>query len=174
MGPIWGRQDPMLAPGTLLSGSDYIILIRWPKWWYRRHIDLFTCIIALIFCYKLSNQEKTALCPVNENHDFAGLEYISTHTQYRMYGPLTRYVKLPVAHAPIMPDRLPRHQVQRKPLVSDPGMHQDTCVTHVSWCMSGSLTRGGGENAPGIPGACATNVDADVMELKEECKQVTI
>ena len=29
-------------------------------------------------------------------------------------------------------------------------------VTHVPWCMSGSLTRGGGENVPGIPGACAT------------------
>ena len=41
-------------------------------------------------------------------------------------------------------------------LVSDPGMHQGTCVTHVPWCKSGSLTRGGGENVPGIPGACAT------------------
>ena len=34
-------------------------------------------------------------------------------------------------------------------------MHHGTCVTHVPWCMSGSLTRGGGENVPGIPGACA-------------------
>ena len=42
-----------------------------------------------------------------------------------------------------------RHRLQRKPLVSDPGMY-------VPWCMSGSLTRGGGENVPGIPGACAT------------------
>ena len=25
------------------------------------------------------------------------------------------------------------------PLVSDPGMHQGTCVTHVPWCMPGSL-----------------------------------
>ena len=49
----------------------------------------------------------------------------------------------------------PRHRLQRKPLVSDPGMHHGTCVTHVPWCMSGSLTRGGGENVPGIPGACA-------------------
>ena len=49
----------------------------------------------------------------------------------------------------------PRHQFQRKPLVSDPGMHHGTCVTHVSWCMSGSLTCGDGENVPGIPGACA-------------------
>ena len=44
---------------------------------------------------------------------------------------------------------------RRKPLVSDPGMHHGTCVTHVPWCMSGSLTCGGGENVPGIPGACA-------------------
>ena len=35
-------------------------------------------------------------------------------------------------------------------------MHYGTCVTHVSWCMSGSLTYGGGENVPGIPSACAT------------------
>ena len=50
----------------------------------------------------------------------------------------------------------PRHRLQRKLLSSDPGMHHGTCVTHVPWCMSGSLTRGGGENVPGIPGACAT------------------
>ena len=43
----------------------------------------------------------------------------------------------------------------RKPLVSDPGMHHGTCVTHVPWCMSGSLTCGDRENVPGIPGACA-------------------
>ena len=53
-------------------------------------------------------------------------------------------------------DRIPRHQLQRKPQVSDPGMHQGTCVTHVLWCMSGSLTNGGGENVPGISGARAT------------------
>ena len=43
----------------------------------------------------------------------------------------------------------------RKPPVSYPGMHHGTCVTHVPWCMSGSLTRGGEENVPAIPGACA-------------------
>ena len=50
----------------------------------------------------------------------------------------------------------PCHRLQRKPLVSDPDMHHGTCVTHVPWCMSGSLTRDDGENVPGIPGACAT------------------
>ena len=49
-----------------------------------------------------------------------------------------------------------RHRLQRKSLVGDSGMHHGTCVTHVPWCMSGSLTRGGWENVPGIPGACAT------------------
>ena len=52
--------------------------------------------------------------------------------------------------------RFPRHRLQRKPLVSDPGMHHGTCVTHVPWCMSGSLTRGGGDNVPGTSSACAT------------------
>ena len=49
----------------------------------------------------------------------------------------------------------PTRRFQRKPLVSDPGMHHGTCVTHVPWCMSGSFTCGGGENVRGIPGACA-------------------
>ena len=62
-------------------------------------------------------------------------------------GPLTRYAKLRVTHAPGMPGTCSPHRLLRKPLVSDPGMH------HVPWCMSGSLTRGGGEN---VPGACAT------------------
>ena len=53
-------------------------------------------------------------------------------------------------------ERFPRHRLQRKPLVSDPSMHHGTCVMHVPWYMSGSLTRGGGENVPGSPGACAT------------------
>ena len=35
-------------------------------------------------------------------------------------------------------------------------MHLGTCVTHVPWCMSGSLTRVDVENIPGILGACAT------------------
>ena len=53
-------------------------------------------------------------------------------------------------------ERFLRYRLQRRPLVSDHGMHHGTCVTHVPWCMSGSLTRYGGESVPAIPGACAT------------------
>ena len=66
-------------------------------------------------------------------------------------GPLATYAKLRIAHAPGMP-----HRIQRKPLVSDSGMHHGTCVTHVPWCMSGSPTCSDGENVLGVPGACST------------------
>ena len=45
--------------------------------------------------------------------------------------------KIAGAHAPGMPGTFsPSSQV------SDPDMHHGTCVTHVPWCMSGSLTSG--------------------------------
>ena len=56
---------------------------------------------------------------------------------YGVHGPLTRYVKLRVAHAPGMPGTF-----SLRPLVNDPDMHHGTCVTHVPWCMSGWLTSG--------------------------------
>ena len=53
------------------------------------------------------------------------------------HGPLTKYVKFRVAHAPGMP-----RGFSLPPRVSDTGMHHGTCVTHVLWCMPGSLTSG--------------------------------
>ena len=53
------------------------------------------------------------------------------------YGFLTRYVKLRVAHAPGMPGTF-----FPPPRISYPDMHHGTCVTHVPWCMPGSLTSG--------------------------------
>ena len=52
-------------------------------------------------------------------------------------GLLARNAKLGVAHAPGMPGAF------SSPLrVSDPNMHHDTPVTHVPWCMLGSLISG--------------------------------
>ena len=53
------------------------------------------------------------------------------------HGPLARYAKLRVAHAPGMPGTF-----SPPPGMSDPDMHHGTCVTHLSWCMPGSLTSG--------------------------------
>ena len=65
-------------------------------------------------------------------------------------------LKIASAHAPGIPQTF-----SPSPQVSDPDMYHGTCVTHVPWCMPGSLTSvsfeiGGGGNVPGIPGACAT------------------
>ena len=45
----------------------------------------------------------------------------------------------------------PRRRFQRKPLVSDPGMHHGTYMTHVPWCMPGSLACSDGETFPAFP-----------------------
>ena len=52
-------------------------------------------------------------------------------------GPLSRYVKLRVVHAPGMQSKF-----VPPPRVSDPDMHHGTCVMHLAGCMSGSLTSG--------------------------------
>ena len=54
-----------------------------------------------------------------------------------LHRPLTRYAKLRVAHAPGMLGTF-----SPPPQVSDPDIHHGTCVTHVPWCMQGSLTSG--------------------------------
>ena len=82
-------------------------------------------------------------------------EKISCYIWPRYNGTLL-YVKCGLCMRRECQERFPRHWLQRKPLVSEPGMHHGTCLTHVPWCMSGSLIRRGGENVPGIPGACTT------------------
>ena len=74
-----------------------------------------------------------------------------------LHGPLARYVKLQVAHAPGMSGTF------SLPLwISDPEIHYGTWVTRVPWCMPGSLTSGflwcrWWKNVPCIPGACTTS-----------------
>ena len=54
---------------------------------------------------------------------------------YHYHEPIARYVKLRFAHAPGMPGTF-----FPPPRVSDPNTHNGTCVTHVPWCIPGSLT----------------------------------
>ena len=63
--------------------------------------------------------------------------YHGKDVTYVCHGPLTRYVNLWVAHALGMPGTF-----SPPPRVSDPDMHNGTCVTHVPFCMPGSLTGG--------------------------------
>ena len=51
--------------------------------------------------------------------------------------PLARYVKLRAANAPGVPGTF-----SPPPLIIAPDLHRGTCVTHVPWCMSGSIISG--------------------------------
>ena len=62
---------------------------------------------------------------------------VSDCLDLKLHGLLARYVKLRVAHGPGI-----QGTFSQPPLVSDPDMHHDTCMTHVPWCMPGSLTSG--------------------------------
>ena len=96
------------------------------------------------------------LADVFNEHSMTQTTLYSGNCPFCYNGPLTRHVKLRVAHAPGMQGTFFRRHLQRKPLVSTPGLYKGTYVTHVSWCMSGSLICGCGENVPGIPSACTT------------------
>ena len=65
------------------------------------------------------------------------LQLLMWGLQVSFHGPVTRYPKLRVAHAPGNPGTL-----SPPPRLSDPDMHHGTCVTPVPWCMPSSLTGG--------------------------------
>ena len=68
----------------------------------------------------------------------AMMEYLlSSHNVTTSHGPLARYVKFWVAHAPGRSGTF-----SPPPQVSDPDMHHGMCITHVPWCMPGPLTSG--------------------------------
>ena len=47
---------------------------------------------------------------------------------------------------------------------SPKGMHHGTCVTHVPWCMSGLLTRGGGKMFPAFP----AHAQSEILHICQE------
>ena len=122
-----------------------------------QHLDISNSIIVLcpekqsycLFLYwnswsTLRSMSDTSLSVVVDPASFSPLTWKSVHRdhplstdQYVSNWPLARYVKLGVTHAPGMSGTF------SPPLpVSDPDMHHGTCVTHVPWCIPGSLTSG--------------------------------
>ena len=89
--------------------------------------------------------------PFAEWHQPFGLNGVSRDSVFKWIYRVT------VGNASEMPGTFSPPSISKKPLLSDPDMHHGTCVTQVPWCMPKSLTRGGGKNVPGIPGACVTH-----------------
>ena len=95
-------------------------------------IIVYTARFHLILNIILKNFIATGCtCQVDQVVDMPWWQQMPSH------GPLTRYAKLRVAHAPGMPETF-----SPPPRFSDPDIHNGTCVTQVPWCMPGSLTSG--------------------------------
>ena len=115
-----------------------------------------TCVIACSTSSSICNDYHLLSRDCFRIYSPCALAQLTEKNLDSLNGPLTRYVKLRVAHAPGMPGTF-----TPQPRVSDPYMHHGTCVTHVPWCMSGSFTSGfvwsqWWGNVPGISSACAT------------------
>ena len=67
----------------------------------------------------------------------SGHDCVTVYETSRTDAPIAKYVKWRVAHATGMPGTF-----SLATRVSDSDMHHGTCVTHVPWCMPGSLTSG--------------------------------
>ena len=81
------------------------------------------------------------------NTHWGGITLLDNEFSIRdWHGPLARYARLRVVHAPGLPGTF-----SPAPRVSDPDMHHGTCSL-----TSDFFEVGGGENVPYIPDACAT------------------
>ena len=112
-GPLWG---PVIGgfPSQRTSNAENVSI------WWRHHV--WARILSA--------------CAISMSKQFSKQNSIAIDFQ-QPYGPLARYAKLRVAHAPGMPGTF-----SPPPRISDSDMHHGTCVTHVPWCMPGSLTCG--------------------------------
>ena len=95
-----------------------------------------------LFCVSYPKHPCSCFNNTSHNtHDWGQLHVSINYTAHKLsisiHGPLSRYVKLWLAHAPSMPGTF-----FPPPRVGDPGIHHGTYVTHVPWFMPGSLTSG--------------------------------
>ena len=108
--------------------------------WWRYHVKWVRVVLFCIFGWNavhIMSPKGLMTCSSYDCSKVDAMLKILQRTSRDRHGPLTRYAKLRAAHAPGMPGTV------SPPLrVSDPEMHHGTCVTHVPWCMPGSLTSG--------------------------------
>ena len=147
-------SKPMRHISTILSHCTQLCVWRYPIWVMNVcYIEISTMYMIRIQCknlgYALRNTSQD-LCTRSHLQNIVMIWYRSillivsslissaSQTSYDYHnGPLTRYVKLRVAHASRIPVTF-----SPPPRVSDPDMYHGTCIPHVPWCMPGSLTGG--------------------------------
>ena len=129
--------------------------IYWSVWWvwnhtfYYCHISQGQWIDALFMkstCYWLQDHftddfcskfefDGKLICYVLHLYVITTIFYTCHDMIFAVSWASCQIRKIAGAHAPGMPGTF-----SPSPQVSDPDMHHGTCVTHVPWCMPGSLT----------------------------------
>ena len=138
-----------------------------PRWWlpcYFWNIDSDSyqfIVTETSVIYSLLIYDSQTTCKLHvyyKNHALCSWFLVfccGLRTLNLKHGPLAKYVKMWVAHAPRMPGTY-----SPPPRSSDPDMHRGTCVPHVQRYMLGSLTNGFlwnrlRENFLGLTSECA-------------------
>ena len=117
----------------------------------RASVTITPCLLNHLYCtckdFNGVSENSNNIADINRKRALGHQDWIRyvihwnitkrTHFDVEGPGPLTRYAKLRVAHAPGLPGTF-----SPPPRVSDPDMYHGTCMTHVPWCMLGSLTSG--------------------------------
>ena len=115
----WCQQMKTFSALLVLSAGNSPVTAKFPHKGQWREALMLSLVCTWI--------KKYVLIPLHGNHNEINV----------FQGPLTRCENLRVAHAPGIPGTF-----SPPPRFSDPDMHYGTCVTHVSWCMPGSLSSG--------------------------------
>ena len=131
-----------ISPKTILSLKLIINNALFENYMYYVNslVWLFTHMVLLVFWVFIVRCKHIQTRPVGiSEHDNGPLAWAS----YQIH-------KISVCTCMDYWEHFPATDFNWKLLVSDSGMHHGTCVTHVPWCLSRSLTHVGGEYVHGI------------------------
>ena len=126
----------MIFRWTYFTSTGHTHIQRTPQWLFYVECNHWNGNVILMKVSLLTAYDCTGRCQIWHNDNFRGCQSMQLRHN-DLYGPLARYVKLRVAHAPGMTGTF-----SPPPRISDSNMHRGTFVTHVPWCMPGSLTIG--------------------------------
>ena len=146
---IWDKKQWFLygarTKRVQVMSNDYLSLSTLIFFGYQfHHSEILHIVWAVLICTKclygginlMKTMTRTILITLSSDWNVVSVMGAWSDDDFS-YGPLARYVKLWVAHAPGMPGMF-----SPPPQVSDPDMQHSTCVTHVPSSMPGLLTSG--------------------------------
>ena len=128
------NQCSMFTRVTAWRGNAFCIIISlWGDTSVTNGVPSWRASNAKLWCFIMLNVHHSDVMTLSASLSFCDGNLRVANGFLSQWAPC-QIRKLRVVHVPGMFSPPPR--------VSDPDMHHGTCVTHVPWCMLGSLTSG--------------------------------